>query len=591
MKNLLAAIAAAFAVTAAAQDSGPGDVLGALGKFGGEQQFLPVEEAFRSAVTAPSPRRLQVSFKVAENYYLYRDKIRVRSLRDDVQLAPLQLPPADKIGDPYFGDVWIYDRDVTVTAALDATVDSLPLELTYQGCARDGVCYVPVTERWTLAPGDGVAVRNAGANVYSGSVDVYSDGSDVQNDGSFFLYLLSAFGAGVLLTFTPCVLPMVPVVSAVVAGQGGGRARGGLLAVVYVLGTAAAYAAAGAVAGATGDQLQAFFQHEFFLIAAAAFFAAMALAMFGVFHLQMPAVVQSRLSAAGRSGGTFAGVFVLGALSALIVGACVSPVLVSVLGVALRTADPLLGAALMASMALGMGLILIAAGFGVGIAVRRFGAWLDTVKRGFGVALLAVAVYLLGAIPEVPVQLLWGALFITVGVAALRGRIFPAAGGAQVAAKSIGVFFLVWGAAATAGGFAGNRNPLQPVAVLFTDKTVTAGQSLTITDTAALENVIAAAAESGKKLAVYYHADWCVDCARLERTFTDAAVAQTLRSEFVFAEVDLSDSFDPGTRALRRQFAVFGPPAVLLFNADGVLMRRVYGYRGAAEFGEILRAL
>jgi len=245
----------------------------------------------------------------------------------------------------------------------------------------------------------------------------------------------------------------------------------------------------------------------------------------------------------------------------------------------------------MASMALGMGLILIAAGFGVGIAVRRFGAWLDTVKRGFGVALLAVAVYLLGAIPEVPVQLLWGALFITVGVAALRGRIFPAAGGAQVAAKSIGVFFLVWGAAATAGGFAGNRNPLQPVAVLFTDKTVTTGQSLTITDTAALENVIAAAAESGKKLAVYYHADWCVDCARLERTFTDAAVAQTLRSEFVFAEVDLSDSFDPGTRALRRQFAVFGPPAVLLFNADGVLMRRVYGYRGAAEFGEILRAL
>lgn len=584
MKNLLAAIAAAFTVTAAAQDGGPGDMLDALRNLGGEQQFLPVEEAFRTKVAAPSPRRLQVSFKVAENYYLYRDKIRVRSLRDDVQLAPLQLPPADKIGDPYFGDVWIYDRDVTVTAAIGKTVDSMPLELTYQGCARDGVCYVPVTERWTLAPGDGVGVRNDGA-------DVYSDGSAGENDGSFFVYLLGAFGAGVLLTFTPCVLPMVPVVAAVAAGRGGGRARGGLLAVVYVLGTAAAYAAAGAVAGATGDQLQAFFQHEFFLIAAAAFFAAMALAMFGVFHLQMPAAVQSRLSAAGRNGGTFAGVFVLGALSALLIGACVSPVLVSVLGVALRTADPLLGAALLASMALGMGLILIAAGFGAGIAVRRFGPWLDTVKHGFGVALLAVAVYLLGAIPEVPVQLLWGALFITVGVAALRGRIFPAGEGARVAAKSIGVLFLVWGAVAAAGGFAGNRNPLQPVAVLFTDKTATAGPSLAIADTAALENVIAATADAGKKLALYYHADWCVDCARLERTFTDTAVAQTLRDEFVFAEVDLSDSFDPGTRALRRRFAVFGPPAVLLFNADGVLMRRVYGYRDAGELVAILRAL
>lgn len=579
-----------------------------LGDLGGGDEFLPVDDAFRLELAASGERTLSGRFDVADGYYLYQDKITFRVLAGDARAGEPSLPPGTEKEDEFFGRMMVYLEDFDVEVPLvrsrpEAT--TVTVEAGYQGCAEDGICYPPVTKEFTL---DLPALMSPAQASSNGSTpgSPTSGSSSAPIAGGLLGYLLSAFGVGLLLTFTPCVLPMVPILSSVIVGQGASmtRAKGGMLSIIYVLGTMVTYAAIGWVAGATGEQLQAYFQNIWAIGILSLVFVIMALSMFGLYRIQMPSFVQSRLqeSSSGIRGGTASMVFVLGLVSALIVGACVSPLLISLLTVAIGKGDPVLGAAMMVSMAAGMGVFLVALGFGAGAILPRAGAWMERINHAFGVMLLAVAIYLLGAVPAVPVLLLWAALMIIIGVYLGATQALPeGAGGWRYFGKGVGTILLIWGAVSLVGGLAGNRDVLNPIpAGTFG---ITAGgagpehdaQLFTrVSSLEELEGQFARARGEGRHLMLDFYADWCIDCIRMEKTtFVDADVKRRLDADFLLVQVDVTDPNHEGGKAIKRRFDVYGPPAILFFPGGGEELRdlRLYGYRDRNEFLDVLNRI
>ncbi len=321
--------------------------------------------------------------------------------------------------------------------------------MSYQGCADQGICY-PRQKSFSVALPQLISEASADEITTAATAGSLNSTSDTASTTSveYAGYMAAAFGTGLLLSFTPCVLPLIPILLGSVVGQAGvGRGRSIWLATVYVLGTVITYAVIGAVAGATGEQLQAYFQNIWAIGSIAIILGIMALSMFGLFEIQMPSAFQSRLSTRSRGlGGSASMVLVLGALSALIVGACVSPLLISVLSIAILRGDPWLGGTIMSAMALGMGVILIVAAAGATWLIPKSGLWMERVKQSFGVMLLGVAIYLLGAVPAVPVLLLWAPLLIITGVymgAARNTGENPT--GWMLLSKGVGTVLLIWG--------------------------------------------------------------------------------------------------------------------------------------------------
>ena len=575
-----------------------------LGVAANEPEFLDVDEAFHLDIKANGSQTLSAHFTIAPGYYLYQDKLSFLSVGNPT-LADYNLPRGKTKHDPYFGDVAIYSADFAVDLALarGAGSQEMRVDASYQGCAEKGICYPPVSKSFTIALpqliGNAVAATPTAA-----PVPVPESADDTISGSTLAGYLGVAFGTGLLLSFTPCVLPLIPILLGSVVGQsGGGRLRGATLSVVYVLGTTVTYAAIGAVAGATGDQLQAYFQNIWAIGTIALILSLMALSMFGLYNVQLPSALQSRLSASSQHLGGSAGmIFVLGALSALIVGACVSPLLISVLSIAILHGDPWLGAALMSALALGMGVILIAAGAGAGYLIPRNGLWMERVKQIFGVMLLGVAIYLLGAVPDVPVLLLWAALFIITAVYLGATRALPEqASGLQILFKGMGTVLLVWGVLAMIGGFSGNRNILAPVSLeslgsrglLQSAATITNAHFTQVDSLSALDNALKSANASGHKVLLDFYADWCTDCIRMEEsTFRDPGVTAAL-ADYRLLQVDVTDPDDPKTSAIKKRYGVFGPPAMLFFNTSGDenTAQRLYGYKGAQAFVALLKTL
>ncbi len=431
-----------------------------------EENLLDVDDAFVVSVWAQSSDELIASFEVAQGYYLYQDKIEFQAQGPVLLQQPI-FPPPKSLDDPFFGESLIYPENFDVTIAFlreSPQADSLTLSVQYQGCAKDFICYPPVTKSFNIplpalaALDDSQSPQDAG-EATSSAVDL---------DASWIWLVLTAFGTGVLLTFTPCVLPLIPILSSIIAGESSktGSVRGGMLSIIYVLGTVVTYASVGAVAGATGDQLQAYFQNAWAIGAMSLVFVLMALSLFGFYEIRMPSSFETKMqqSTMRITGGKAGAVFVLGAFSALVVSACVSPLLISVLSIAIAKADPVLGAVMMTATALGMGVILVAIGFGLAVTLPKAGAWMDRLKQCFGVMLLAVAVYLLGNIPAVPVLLLWAVLFIVSGVYLGATHDLPSdAGGWKLFCKGIGLVLLVWGILSLLGAVLGNRDVLQPL--------------------------------------------------------------------------------------------------------------------------------
>lgn len=555
-----------------------------------QQEFLHPDDAFRFELSAMGPDAVLARFSIEPGYYLYKDKLSIESADPAVTVERVRLPEGKPKTDEYFGDVVVFYDGLDAQAGLvrdSATAKTVPFELQYQGCAEDGICYPPVTKQVSLRlPAAGAAAPGAGAASTGPGASAFQAG---------YWPVLLAFGSGLLLTFTPCVLPMVPILAGIIVGQGSGvtRLRGGALASVYVLGTAATYTAVGIVAGLTGDQLQAYFQNIWAIGFVAALLVLMALSMFGLYELKMPSGVQTRLQhrASGLQAGAVGGVFLMGMVSALIVGACVSPILISVLGLAINRGDPVLGGAIMFAMALGMGVFLVVMGFGFGSLLPRAGPWMERVKHLFGILLIAVAVYLLGAIPQIPVLYLWSALLV--GTAVYLGARGSATDkpGWKVARQLVAVALVAWGVLAALGGVQGNRDILDPVSyrALAGDSQAERGlhaRFQTVKDETELARLMEAAAADGKPVMVDYYADWCVDCVRMEKnTFADPRVARVLNRELSLIQVDVTDPDDPGTRAIKQSHGVFGPPAMLFFDAQGDEVRsmRRYGYMDSTE--------
>lgn len=565
---------------------------------GNNQEFLPPDQAFVPSAEVTDANTVTARVRIAPGYYLYRDKSSAKLVRGDgVSLGKPDITRGQVKDDPYLGKTEVIHDELGMRIPLErkyTSVTDVELEIGYQGCAEKGICYPPATRK--------ISLRLPAVGADKPAITPLTSKSPVVEGGSYFSYILAAFGVGLLLTFTPCVLPMVPILSGMIVRSGDqtlSKLQGGLLSYVYVLGTAATYTAAGVLAGATGGQLQAYFQNPWAIGGFAIILSFLALSMFGLFDLQMPGFIQSRLHYHSHKvkGGSYIGAFFLGIVSALIVGACVSPVLLSVLGVAITTKDPVLGGGIMFAMAHGQGIILVAVGVGAGFLLPKAGAWMDRVKYVFGVMLIGVAIYLLGTLPQVPVLILWSVLLIVTAVFLGATQSLPnEASGWQYLWKGFGTFLLLWGVLALFGGLLGERDilkplPLQNLASLTSGAPATAVSLPTdelfhrYSQPKDIEDALARAKREGKPVILDFYATWCTDCVRMEKTtFADPRVRAALKN-YVLLQADVTDN-DDASIAIKQKFGVFGPPALLLFGADGSEKTdlRFYGYRNTEEF-------
>jgi len=415
-----------------------------------------------------------------------------------------------------------------------------------------------------------------------------------------------AFLSGVLLTFTPCVLPMVPIVSSIIAGQGKDvtRSKAVMLSVSYVMGTAVTYAVMGALAGATGEQLQSYFQNVWAIGAMSLVFVVMAFSMFGLFTIQLPSFIQSKLnnSSQGIKGGNLGMVFVLGLISALILGACVSPVLISFLSVSIKTGDAVLGALTMFFLALGMGVPLVLLGFGAGYLVPKAGMWMDKVKYFFGILLLAVAIEIFSNLEIVNPLILWGVYLVIVAVfLGATDSLASVSSHWDRFEKAVGIVLLIWGAIVLVGAGFGENNfsqPLPKTTVTLSGEGKTALSSEMpfeeIANLTAYEIKRRQAMDEGKILILFFHTDTCPVCKHLrDTTFKDAKVQALLKEKFVAVSVNISDKSNKKTEELKSKFGVFGPPTFVLINAEGKELKEeeLHGYFEPEEFYDTLDLL
>jgi len=575
---------------------------------GSQQEFLKPDQAFVLSTEATSANTITARIRIEPGYYLYRDKTSVALLRGEgIKLGKPDISRGEVKNDPYLGRTEVIVNELTMRVPLERGANSgrdLELEIGYQGCADKGICYPPEKKKVSLK----LAALNGADKSEPTILTTKTKPPTVEGD-TYLKLILAAFGAGLLLTFTPCVLPMVPILSGVIIRSGDqtlSKVEAGLVSYSYVLGTAVTYTIAGVLAGATGDQLQAYFQNPWAISVFAAILAFLALSMFGLYELQMPSFVQSKLHYHSHKirGGSYMGAFGLGLVSALIVGACVSPVLIGILGVAITQGDPVLGGSIMFAMAHGQGVALIAAGIGAGYLLPKAGHWMDKIKYVFGVMLLGVSIYLLGYLPQVPVLLLWAALFIVTGVYMGATQTLPHdAAGWRFLWKGLGTFLLIWGSLALLGGLLGERDILKPVpltgiASLAAGTTATAStapagelfhRSRTLAD---IDAALVKAKKDGKPVLLDFFATWCTDCVRMEKTtFNDPRVRAAL-SRFALLQADVTEN-DKEASAIKKKFNVFGPPALLVFAADGNERKelRFYGFKNVEEFLAVLAKL
>jgi thiol:disulfide interchange protein DsbD len=581
--------------------------LGALGGSpGASGEFPPVDEVFFPEIFPVDGNTVEVGIRVVPGFYLYKDKISVRSLSDIAQAGRLDLPKGKMKTDEYFGEMEVYLESVLAPLAIARATPEpidLELELKYQGCAEGGLCYMPQTRVIAISLPEASSVSDLAATPPNDApVSEQARLAQIITGSSLWVAAGLFFVAGLGLAFTPCVLPMVPILSGIIAGEGDEVTpmRGFTLALSYVLGMALVYTGAGIAAAAVGVQLQAIFNQPWILILFAALFVVLALGMFGVYDLQMPSSIQGRLASVSgnQKSGTMIGAFVMGALSALIVTACVAPALIAALTVMAQTGDMLRSGSALFAMSLGMGAPLLLVGAAQGKLLPKAGPWMVAVKNAFGFMMLGLAIWMLSRIlPGTVTMLLWALLVFMAGV--FMGGL-TALGSESTAAQKLGKGFgflaIIYGVILMIGSLTGGSNPLQPLAsVNFGSGTMTVKEEhalpfqriKTVDD---LDREIAAAVGQGKTAFLDFYADWCVSCKEMEAyTFTDSAVQAAL-SNTVWLQADVTAN-DEADQMLLARFGVFGPPTIIFFGTDGQQRRgyEVVGYMKAQDFAEHLQ--
>jgi len=589
------------------------------------QDVLEPEKAFRFSARALDARTIEVRYEIEDGYYLYRDKFRFAAEPELVKLGAADFPPGKIKQDEFFGKVETYRGNLAIRIPVEAGNDKLRLAVTSQGCADVGICYPPMTQHAEIvlaalsstvgggpaapfsslasstpaASPSGSAAGDAGQFVgrpVRGQLDVISDESTAAGilaGGSLWAILGFFFVAGLLLTFTPCVLPMIPILSGIIVGEGReahDRGRALALSIAYVAGMAVTYTALGVGAGLAGSMFGGALQNPWVLSAFAAIFVALAFSMFGFYDITLPSFLHTKLTYASNklTGGHIGAVIVMGALSAAIVSPCVAAPLAGALIYISQSRDVTLGGTALFSMAVGMGVPLVVVGVTEGALLPRSGQWMKSVKKFFGFLMLGVAIWIVAPIVPVVVQmLLWAALLI-VGAMFLHALDSLPHGATDTTRfwKGVGVISLLAGAALAIGAFSGHRDILQPLSGFR----AAAGPAGSFPEVR-FERVRSLAELEGRLRAVSapvmldFYADWCVSCKEMERfTFSDARVREKMRS-MVLLQVDVTAN-NEDDKALLKRFNLFGPPGIIFFDRKGQEISgvRVIGYQPADRF-------
>ena len=550
--------------------------------------------AFKPTVRALDGQTIEVRFEIAKGYYLYRDKFRFSAEPASVQLGMPVLPKGKEKDDDTFGKVQVYYKEVLIRLQVERNSSGplpLTLNITSQGCAEAGVCYPPQKQTVSLELPDPASVPlaavSAPANDESGRI------AQLLKNANLWLVAASFFGFGLLLSLTPCVFPMIPILSGIIVGSGRNghgvtHARGFALSLAYVLGMATTYAAAGVTAGLTGTLLSVVLQNQWVLGGFALIFVVLSFSMFGFYELQLPAVLQSKVSeeASQIKGGSLAGLVLMGALSALIVGPCIAVPLAGALLYIGQTGDALLGGMALFCMALGMGMPLLAVGLSAGTLLPKSGPWMESVKRSFGVILLATAIWTVSPMIPVVLQMVaWASLLIISSI--YLHAVDPLPPHAKAWSrfwKGIGLVMLITGAAMLVGALSGAKDPLQPLAGLRGDARTELAR-LPFERIRSVTELDARIMASGKQVMLDFYADWCVSCKEMERfTFSNARVQQKLAG-WTLLQADVTANSDED-KALLARFKLFGPPGIIFFDSQGKELGnvRVVGFQSAEDF-------
>lgn len=603
-----------------------------------QQELLPPDEAFKMSVDVRDENTLIAKFIPAKNYYLYRDKIAFEPHEPGIFIEKITLPKGKMKEDLTFGHVEVFYEPFQAIISLrreaPAPEQTLTLATTYQGCNEPvGVCYAPIKKDVNLTlPAlkaiDAVANAISGqatAAPYDATADLFQQSPQSRapaieteaykidrmfDTGNYWLILTGFFGIGLLLAFTPCVFPMFPILSGIIArrSQHLTKKRGFILALAYVLGMAITYAIAGVVAGLSGSMLSAALQNAWVLGTFAFIFVLLSLSMFGFYDLQVPGGIQSKLSeeAGHLKGGQLTGVFGMGALSALIVGPCVAAPLAGALLYISQTRDVILGGSALFVMAIGMGVPLLLLGASAGALLPKAGPWMEAIKQFFGVLLLAVAIWLISpVINEVVHMLLWAALLIISAIYLHAIDPLPdRASGFRKFLKGVGVISLLVGIALLIGVLSGSRDVLQPLSKFNAAASTTGGTGdlvygaqghipfERVKTIAELDERIIQATGNNQYVMVDFYADWCISCKEMERfTLSDDKVKAKLK-DVILLQVDVTHGTTDDLALLKR-FNLFGPPGILFIDRQGNEIQdiRIIGFLNKTDFLTVLNAV
>ncbi|QDZ30173.1 protein-disulfide reductase DsbD [Noviherbaspirillum sp. UKPF54] len=544
--------------------------------------FLEPEKAFQFSAKMIDARTAEVTYKIADGYYMYRERFAFKA--EGGKLGEPVIPPGKvKFDDTFQKNVEIYHREVTIRVPVEAE-GSFTLTATGQGCADKGLCYAPMESQATLSTngvGQVAAASGAVAAAAGDSQDTEMGRIEAALKSGRLVAILPLFLLlGVGLSLTPCVLPMVPILSSIIVGEGSqvSRGRGLALSVAYSLGMALIYTALGVAAGLVGEGLAATLQNPWALGTFATLMAVLSLSMFGVYQLQVPAAIQHKLMKASdrQASGKMIGVFVMGAMSALIVGPCVAAPLAGALLYISQTRDVVIGGSALFAMAIGMSVPLLLIGVSAGALLPRAGAWMESVKFFFGVLMLGLAVWIVSPVlPGWLPMLGWAALGIGYGVYLVWLKQWG------WVSKAVGVAFALLGLVQLVGAATGGRDALAPLAHLTSP-----AKKAEFTRVKSVQELDAAIMRAnGKTVMLDFYADWCVSCKEMEKlTFSDPRV-QAQFAHMVLVQADVTANNDDD-KALLKRFKLFGPPGIIFFDKQGRELQdaRVIGYQDADKF-------
>lgn len=578
-------------------------------------EVLDPELAFTVLVDEVTDGKLPIRWQIAEGHYLYDPKFNFQILQPaDIGIATVDLTEGKLKTDEFFGEVEVHRGEARALLSFNnlRSASNVTLKVGYQGCADIGVCYPPqykeisVTEIPASMTAASVSSANAGASSGGSTGNAINTGAPMAEQdklaaslgsGKTITTILTFFGLGLLLTFTPCVLPMIPILSSIIVGKGDqvGTGKAFRLSLVYVLAMALTYTIAGVIIGLTGENIQAALQHPYVLAAFALLFVVLSASMFGLYELQMPSFIQNRLMAVSnqQKSGSYAGVAGMGFLSALIVGPCVTAPLVGALIYIGQTGDAVLGGAALFALSMGMGLPLLIIGTSFGRYMPKAGPWMDNIKAAFGFMLLGLAIWMLDrVIPSWATMFLAAMLLIMVGMflGVFDGR---AGSGLQKIGKGLGYASVVYGTLLLIGVGTGTGSLIRPLQGLTAgthggENSAQAFQHVTfnrIKGVSELEAALSTARSQNQPVILDFYADWCVSCKEMEAfTFTNQQVAAKM-NQAVLLQADVTAN-DKADKSLLKRYGIFGPPAIIFYDNEGaeVESSRVVGFMSAEKF-------